>query len=61
MHRLSLPQFIHSFIHSRIYEVPLQEIYSEAPPAQPQRYNQSYYNIIPFNIPIPFFYSEQNV
>src|SRR6218665_506458 len=24
----------HSFIHSRIYKAPLQEIYSEAPPAQ---------------------------
>ena len=25
----------HSFIHSRIYKAPLQEIYAEAPPAQP--------------------------
>src|SRR6218665_273323 len=29
---------IHSFIHSRIYKAPLQEIYSEAPPAQPRPY-----------------------
>src|SRR6218665_123286 len=27
-----------SFIHSRIYKAPLQEIGSEAPPAQPRRY-----------------------
>jgi len=27
-----------SFIHSRIYKGPLQEIYSEAPPTQPRRY-----------------------
>jgi len=26
--------YVHSFIHSRIYKAPLQEIYSEAPPAQ---------------------------
>src|SRR6218665_3769560 len=31
-------RFVHSFIHSRIYKAPLQEIYSEAPPAQPRRY-----------------------
>src|SRR6218665_598484 len=29
---------IQLFIHSRIYKAPLQEIYPEAPPAQPRRY-----------------------
>src|SRR6218665_1615279 len=29
---------IHSFVHSGIYKAPLQEIYSEAPPAQPRQY-----------------------
>jgi len=29
---------IHSFIHSKICKVPLQEIYSEASPAQPRWY-----------------------
>ena len=29
---------VHSFIHSRIYKAARQEIYSEAPPAQPRRY-----------------------
>ena len=29
---------IHSFIHWRIHKVPFQEIYSEAPLAQPRRY-----------------------
>src|SRR6218665_1605545 len=36
---------IHSFIHSRIYKVPLQEIYSEAPPAQPRRYRSVLSNL----------------
>src|SRR6218665_1979565 len=27
--------YIYIFIHSRIYKAPIQEIYSEAPPAQP--------------------------
>ena|SRR6218665_2385995 len=31
--RSCLYDLIHSFIHSRIYKAPLQEIYSEAPPA----------------------------
>src|SRR6218665_1341587 len=34
-----------SFIHSRIYKAPLQEIYSEAPPAQPQRYRSVLSNL----------------
>src|SRR6218665_2014647 len=28
---------MNSFIHSRIYKAPLQEIYSESPPAHPRR------------------------
>jgi len=36
---------IHSFIHSRIYKAPLQEIYSEAPPSQPRRYRSALSNI----------------
>src|SRR6218665_1947463 len=35
----------HSFIHSRIYKAPLQEIYSEAPPAQPRRYRSVLSNL----------------
>src|SRR6218665_2058928 len=38
-------RFIHSFIHSRIYKAPLQEIYSEAPPAQPRRYRSALSNL----------------
>src|SRR6218665_892470 len=37
--------FIHSFIHSRIYKAPLQEIYSEAPQAQPRRYRSVLSNL----------------
>src|SRR6218665_474370 len=37
--------FIHSFIRSRIYKPPLQEIYSEAPPAQPRRYRSVLSNL----------------
>src|SRR6218665_2927320 len=37
--------FIHSFIHSRIYKAPLQEIDSEAPPAQPRRYRSVLSNL----------------
>src|SRR6218665_2659534 len=36
---------IHSFIRSRIYMAPLQEIYSEAPPAQPLRYRSVLSNL----------------
>src|SRR6218665_849184 len=36
---------IHSFIHSRIYKAPLQEIYSEAPPAQPRRCRSALSNL----------------
>src|SRR6218665_285137 len=36
---------IHSFIHARIYKAPLQEIYSEAPPAQPRRYRSVLSNL----------------
>src|SRR6218665_1451367 len=38
-------QFIHSFIHSRIYKAPLQEIYSEEPPTQPRRYRSVLSNL----------------
>src|SRR6218665_3983911 len=37
--------FNHSFIHSRIYKAPLQEIYSEAPSAQPRRYRSVLSNL----------------
>ena len=37
--------YFHSFIHSRIYKAPLQEIYSEAPPAQPRRYRSVLSNL----------------
>ena len=37
--------FLHSFIHSKIYKAPLQEIYSEAPPAQPRRYRSVLSNL----------------
>src|SRR6218665_3342790 len=37
--------FIHSFIHSRIHKAPLQEIYSEAPPAHPRRYRSVLSNL----------------
>src|SRR6218665_2739758 len=37
--------FIHSFIHSRIYKAPLQEICSEVPPAQPRRYRSVLSNL----------------
>src|SRR6218665_491569 len=33
------------FIHSRIYKAPLQEIYSEAPPAQPWQYRSVLSNL----------------
>src|SRR6218665_812831 len=36
---------IHSFIHSRIYKAPLQEIYSEVPPAQPRRHRSVLSNL----------------
>ena len=36
---------IHSFIHSKIYKAPLQEIYLEAPPAQPRRYRSVLSNL----------------
>src|SRR6218665_3741953 len=40
------PSFaMYSFIHSRISKVPLQEIYSEAPPAQPRRYRSVLSNL----------------
>ena len=42
--RLIIPS-IHSFIHSRIYKAPLQEIYSDAPPAQPRRYRSVLSNL----------------
>src|SRR6218665_1312286 len=35
----------HSFIHSRIYKAPFQEIYPEAPPAQPRRYRSVLSNL----------------
>src|SRR6218665_2897515 len=38
-------QNTHSFIHSRIYKAPLQEIYSEAPPAQPRQYRSVLSNL----------------
>src|SRR6218665_233504 len=39
-------QHLHySFIHSRIYKASLQEIYSEAPPAQPWRYRSVLSNL----------------
>src|SRR6218665_329162 len=47
----TFPSFCHShscspkFIHSRIYKAPLQEIYSEAPPAQPRRYRSVLSNL----------------
>ena len=37
--------FIHSIIHSRIYKAPLQEIYSQAPPAQPRRHRSVLSNL----------------
>src|SRR6218665_797027 len=37
--------YIYSFIHSRIYKAPIQEIYSEAPPAQPRRYRSVLSNL----------------
>src|SRR6218665_2138635 len=39
------PRDIREFIHSRIYKAPLQEIYSEAPPAQPRRYRSVLSNL----------------
>ena len=36
---------LYKFIHSRIYKAPLQEIYSEAPPAQPRRYRSVLSNL----------------
>ena len=36
---------VHSFIHSRINKVPLQETYSEVPPAQPRRYKSVLSNL----------------
>src|SRR6218665_3808150 len=43
--RNNIHTFIHSFIHSRIYKAPLQEIYSEAPPAKPRRYRSVLSNL----------------
>src|SRR6218665_2279668 len=37
--------FIHSCIHLIIYKVTFQEIYSEAPPVQPQRYKSVLSNL----------------
>src|SRR6218665_282878 len=42
---ISFNSFIHSFIHSRIYKAPLQEIYLEAPPAKPRRYRSVLSNL----------------
>src|SRR6218665_984953 len=42
---LFIHSFSHSFIHSRIYKAPLQEIYSESPPAQPRRYRSVLSNL----------------
>src|SRR6218665_1748917 len=42
---MKLAELRDSFIHSRIYKAPLQEIYSEAPPAQPRRYRSVLSNL----------------